>query len=263
MSADFWWTVLFGGLALISQYLPAKYGLPIGFVAIALATWQLGLGSLLNWQSWVVIALIGLLLYRFYREMRKGDRNNRKVVEMVSGSKSQLLTVSPTATVSDLDELYETVNKIVKHKDRLAEELSKFGWESYRPYVLGKESYRNLANERGDKEAILMSLVLSLSNPLLDDKMGSDEKLVGMIDRVDGLVGKIGNQRLHTEIEQLFKLQDEGQRHWVGDVVSGTVNSDMYAQLFKNQYGNFTSTQLGRVLRLVNELRKVVTENGE
>ncbi|MBI4188900.1 MAG: hypothetical protein HY529_06805 [Chloroflexi bacterium] len=61
MSSEIFYAILLAGIALLAQYLPAKWGIPIGLAAVGLSVWQLGWGS---WALWLAIALAGLVILR-------------------------------------------------------------------------------------------------------------------------------------------------------------------------------------------------------
>ncbi len=59
---------------MISQYLPARVGLPIGFLAAAFAAWQLGFGNFLAWQTWIVLVIGIIVICRLvltYKDRKK------------------------------------------------------------------------------------------------------------------------------------------------------------------------------------------------
>jgi len=135
--------------------------------------------------------------------------------------------ISLEATTEDLQELYTTICKIIDLKDELAEEVSKSDWESYKPYFSGREHYEQLVKEWGEKDAVLLELVISLSNPLLEDRLKSEKPLSELININDGLIRKIRSPRLSIEVESLFRLQDEGQRNWIQGLVHNTIDSNV------------------------------------
>jgi membrane protein implicated in regulation of membrane protease activity len=81
MSSDITFAILFGGLALLAQYLPAKWGIPIGFVMVALSIWLLG------WVGWplaLAIILIALVVWRIFSHrglFEKDKEKERKRIE--------------------------------------------------------------------------------------------------------------------------------------------------------------------------------------
>jgi membrane protein implicated in regulation of membrane protease activity len=78
------WAILFGAIALIAQFLPAKIGLPLGFALVVLATWQLWSVQQLNWQaSAVIVMLTGVLVYRLYRESTKKSTKQAVKTEVI------------------------------------------------------------------------------------------------------------------------------------------------------------------------------------
>jgi len=171
--------------------------------------------------------------------------------------------IAPSVTGKDLITLYEFVHKIKECKDRIAEEVSKCGWECYKPYFSGWEHYKQLVEGRGEREATLLELVLSLSNPLLDDRTNSNKQLKQLSNRLSRLVGKVMNSRLSKAVDDLFRLQDEGQRNWIQDIVLDTMDSRVASQIIKRRYDELVSNQLNRVIGILNDLQRAVSEHGE
>lgn len=63
MAPDIAYALFFGGLALIAQYLPARWGVPIGLATVGLSAWQLGW---VGWPLWLGIVLAGLVVWRIF-----------------------------------------------------------------------------------------------------------------------------------------------------------------------------------------------------
>jgi len=171
--------------------------------------------------------------------------------------------VAPSVTGEDLTTLYEVVHKIKERKDGIAEEVSKCGWEGYKPYFSEWEHYKQLVEARGEKEATLLELVLSLSNPLLEDRTNSDKELRKLSNRRNRLVGKIMNSRLSKAIDDLFKFQDGGQRNWIQGIVLDNMDSKVTSQIIKRRYDELVSNQLNRVIGILNELQRVISRQDE
>jgi uncharacterized membrane protein len=160
-------------------------------------------------------------------------------------------------THKDLVMLYDTVRKIVERKDEIAEEVSKYSWESYKPYFSERERYRQLARDKGETEAVLWELFMSLSNPLLKDKIDSDISLETLADKKSRLIAKIMNVQLSKEVEYLFRLQDEGHRKWVEDAVFGS-DTSVNSQTVRKYYDKSIHSQLHLVMATVNQLQRMV-----
>lgn len=242
--------MLFGGLAVLAQYLPARFGVPIGVAAVALALWKLGLDGLFSWQSWVIVALIGLVLYRSYRAV-KSWHDIREV------------DIAPNATLVDLDQVYKTTHEIIERKDKLAEEASGCAWESYRPHFSALERYKKNIEVWGEKDAVIQELNLSLSNPLLDSRVKSDETLTALIRNNDEYVVKVGSRTLRDEVEKLFRLQDEGHRNWLHGVMLGTTNSVVNSQILRKRYAELVSARLSRVMGMVTGLQEAIAKRNK
>jgi hypothetical protein len=82
MSPDITYAILFGGLALLAQYLPARLGIPIGLAAVALSIWQLGW---VGWPLGLAIILTVLVMWRvlinrgiFQKDIEKEKGKNIK-----------------------------------------------------------------------------------------------------------------------------------------------------------------------------------------
>lgn len=157
-------------------------------------------------------------------------------------------------THKDLVLLYNTVRKIVEHKDRIAEKVSKYTWESYKPYFSEREHYQQLVKEKGEKEAVLWELFFCLSNPLLKDKIDSDTLLGTLTDKKSRLIAKIMNAELSQQVEHLFRLQDEGQGKWVEDVVFGS-DTSVNSQIVRKYYDKLVHSQLHLVMDTINQLQ--------
>ena len=162
-------------------------------------------------------------------------------------------------THEDLVELYDVVRKIVERRDEIAEEVSKCSWESYRCYFSGREDYIERVNELGEKEAVLIELILSLSNPLVKDRTGSDRALRNLSNKKSRLIGRIMNSDLSKKIELLFRLQDEGHTNWLNDVAVG-IDSHVNSQIIKKRYDELVCNQLNLVMDKISRLERVVTE---
>ncbi len=62
---------------MVAQYIPARFGIPLGVVVALVAAWKIGIiGWPLSWQPWVVIVLLGLVVWRIWRVWKNG-RNKK------------------------------------------------------------------------------------------------------------------------------------------------------------------------------------------
>lgn len=164
--------------------------------------------------------------------------------------------IGPNVTLEDLILLYDTVRKIVERKNKLAEEVSKSSWERYKVYFSKREHYEQLVKEKGEKEAVFWELILGLTNPLLEDRMDSDTSLTSLTTKKNKLIGKIMNVKLSQKIELLLRLQDEGQRNWIDDVVLG-LDRNTNSQIVKRHYDRLVSNQLHFVMDNINQLQRM------
>lgn len=116
------WAILFGGIALISQYLPTRVGIPIGIAATVFAVWQLGFGDFLAWQTWVVLVIallvsIRLLLFFLKRKNKKADSIARiKQIKILDSE----ITERINTRMEYLPELKKTLNEYINRVEYLA-----------------------------------------------------------------------------------------------------------------------------------------------
>jgi hypothetical protein len=163
-------------------------------------------------------------------------------------------------THEDLVMLYNTVRKIVERKDKIAERVSKYTWESYKPYFSERERYQQLVKEKGEKEAVLWEVFNCLSNPLLKDKIDSDTSLGSLADRESRLIGKIMNSELNERVDLLFRLQDDGHKKWIEDVVFGS-DTNVNSQIVREDYDKLVRSQLNLVIDTINQLERMETKH--
>lgn len=129
MSPDIAYAVFFGGLALLAQYLPARWGIPIGLAAVGLSVWQLGW---VGWPLWLGIALAGLVVWRIFlhrgifEKVKTGDREQARNIQ----SKIMELDISLENKKSELsnDGDWQQNPDIRGILDKLQAELNNLGY---------------------------------------------------------------------------------------------------------------------------------------
>jgi len=170
--------------------------------------------------------------------------------------------ISPNVTSNDLQEVYMTTSEIVDLKNKIAEEVSKSKWQDYIPYFKELDHYKQLVDEKGEREAVLFKLTLNLTNPLLVDKQKSNQILSDLIKKNNRLIWKIRHSQLRKEIEELYKIQDDIHRHWIEGLVLDTLNTSVNAQIFKNQSERLLITRkIKTITDLINILQREIDTN--
>ena len=210
--------------------------------------WALGVWPILAGIFTVAVALSGWII-----KSNVGVLTASKRKSFPSSKDAEVLPEH--VTIEDLDQCYDAVRGIVEQKNRIADDVSGCSWKDYLPYYSERDHYKALLPRYGEKDAVLMELQISLSNPLLEARMKSDKVLEDLLDTYSRLVGKIGNTKLRNEIVALLRLQDEGQRNWISGEIVGTPDSMANSQIMKKRYADWIDHKQTDVLRIVNELR--------
>jgi hypothetical protein len=78
--SEIYLAIFFGGVSVLAQYLPARWGIPIALIAIVLSVWQLGWGV---WPLLFMLVLTGLLIWRIIaqRGLLEKDKEKLKIAK--------------------------------------------------------------------------------------------------------------------------------------------------------------------------------------
>ncbi len=140
----------------MAQYIPARFGVPLGLAAVAIATWQLGWAGWLGWQSWVIIILFSLVVWRSYKSVRR-DRQEKSISTDLQERRESIA------------ELRATMAEIETQVDDVRAEILELPLDYYEQHYLSmKGNYQMLLNNYPDRtEGMFMaiSLYYGLHNP--------------------------------------------------------------------------------------------------
>ncbi len=177
MSTDIWLGILFGGIALLAQYLPAKWGIPIGLVVVGLSLWQLGWGG---WPLWLSIALLSLVAWRiflhrgvFEKEKSEKKEQARQIHNRIIELDNQLENTKAKLSTGKNWQQDPEVRNIL---DKLQMELNNLG------YLINNRNYDRWAE----------ALMRLYSHELEFHK------------RANGLMDKWGNARINAKLRDFI-----------------------------------------------------------
>ena len=129
MPNDIALAILFGGLAMLAQYLPAKYGVPVGLLAVALSIWQLGW---VGWPLWLGVVLLSLVAYRLFARhglLEKQGHANKETAQALHNRIMELdALLEKTKRGLSKDEEWQQNPEIRNTLDKLQTDLNNLGY---------------------------------------------------------------------------------------------------------------------------------------
>ena len=137
---------------MLAQYLPARWGIPIGIGAVILASWNLGFIDLHGWHFWFVLILAGLVIWRIALVLywlKKRKKASRPTAALKIGITKAFYSSAKTETISGITKAshFVVIVELALHIKKLDIQMS---WIQL--YIAGKylEPIRSLPSLRDD-----------------------------------------------------------------------------------------------------------------